>query len=558
MSRVWLHGILLAAAAAPLLTAPVPEPGGPAPALIVRFQPVNQLLADGQFLAEKFGNPKAGKLFEAQVAQALGVDSLDDTGLDRSKPSGMYVFPNAELEKTAAVAMLPVADVNRLLAFVGKWEVKAEKLGDDFYSLSMPQYTLPVFVRVAQGYAYVTAMTKDAVEPGKLLAPATVFGAGNNGILSCTLRPDRVPEPVRKEALAHLTEWIAEQTEDIADELDKNHYKLIAKWADLFATGGREASLRISFDRPSGELAFDVGLTPKPDSKLAEAVAAVKTGSSLFGHMVGAAGAINVAANTHLGNDFSAWIAKGVREGVEEILRSLEVELNEGKTKDELNNLFDGLFPKTESGDFDAVWTFRPGEKKSAMLAGIRVIDGKKCEAALKKLAAVLPAEAKKKLRLDVETVSGFAIHAVETDDLPLDSVFGPSPLYFGFRDNAVILGYGENAAKQVGEALAGVRPAPAPTLLVDITLGKLQKVLDETAQGIYPVIKNILGTDDRLRLLMAEVQGGSALKARASVSLQVIFGATYGLGIAAGPAVPANPVPPVPPAPPPAVPPGR
>src|SRR5262245_21650769 len=140
MLRAWLVPLVVVVCAAPASSiAPVPEAGGSGPALVARLQPIDKLLDDARFLAGKFGKPDAAKELESHIAQSLGVDNLTETGIDRSKPSGLYVYPAAEIADSMAVAMLPVADAKAVLNFVGKFQVKAEKIEDEFYSLALPE-----------------------------------------------------------------------------------------------------------------------------------------------------------------------------------------------------------------------------------------------------------------------------------------------------------------------------------------------------------------------------------------------------------------------------------
>jgi hypothetical protein len=563
MFRSWIAiGLLLGPTLSLHAAAPVPGTPAAQPAITVRAQPIEKFLDDARFLSEKFGKPAAAKEFETTIAHAIGVDDLSETGIDRTKPVGVYVIPDADIAKSAVVFMLPVADTKALLGFVGKFEVKAEKLAEDFYSLAMPQFPLPVFVRFAQGYAYVTAMNKEAVEIAQLIAPARMFPAGATAALTLSARPDLLPEPVRKMALEHFAAWIKEATEDLETDLEKTEFQLIEKWGDQFVNDGREASLKIAFDRKSGELSFDFGVSPKPGTKLATEIAGIKPSTSLFTHVVGPAGAINVSINSHLADEVSKAVAKSIREDAESFFDTFEIEIEDAKLKEEIKKALQTLIPTAESGLFDMAVSLRSGEKRYTGLAALRLTDGKKIEAALKSLVPHLPEDKRKLLKLDAQKVAGHSIHVFEDDDKDetAEKLFGSANLHFAFSETAVVVGFGENAAKLVGETLAAAKPAPAPSSQIDVTAGKLKLLCDTLHESAYGYVTKVLGTEERLRLYAVNLSGGEAMKSTAAVSLQMIVGAGFAIGsVFEGFAMPAQPaVPAVPPPPPPPPPPSR
>lgn len=519
--------------AAPNSAAPVPAGPAGTPTLMARLQPVNKLLDDAKFLAAKFANEKFAAKLEGEIASKLGVTSLDDTGIDRSKPCGLYVFLDADLPQSTAVVMLPVANSKSLLEFVGKFEAKAEKVEDELYSLAIPGVPLPVFVRFAQGYAYVAAMNKASVDVAKLLPPAKVFAEDEAAILAVTAFPEAAPEAVTKMALEQIQVWAKDLTEELESAIDQSEAKLFEKWASLSVTEAKKATVKVGFDRASGELTFDLKMTPKPGTRLAGEIAGVKSGSSLFNALVGQAGAINFAFNTEAGTELRKSMAESIREGAEEFLSNLGIEVADEKLKAEVKAVTQAMIPTIESGLMDAALSLRAGAKKYTGLAGVRVVDGKKLEAAVRKLVAALPDDAKKVVALDAGKESGFSIHTYDPKDTGdmAEKLLGNTVVHFGFSDQAMVIAVGEDAAKLVGSILAEAKAGPAPSLQIDVTPGKLKNLCDAIDESIYGYVLKVFGTEERLRIYSANVKGGDTLHGTASISVQMILGASLMTG---------------------------
>ncbi len=524
--------VLLFPTTLPSSTAPAPDAGGATPTLVVRVQPIDRLLDDVRYLAKKFGHIEDPKELEAKMLEMLGLDNLAATGIDTKKPIGAYVFIAADVTESTAVGMLPVADEKTLLAMVGKYEVKADKIEDNFYSLAIPDMPLPMFVRFANGYAYVTALHKEALAIEKLLPPARIFAGNETATLAATLMADQIPDAARKMALDWIAENIKEAAEHEDNDVAKSQIAVYQKWTEMFAQDSKESTLKVNFERASGELAFAFNVTPKQGTKLATEVAAIKPGQSLFTKLVGAAGAINLAVNSHVDAEITKVAVKLFQDANDDLFSMFNIEIEDEKTKEEVRKLFRALVPSLETGSLDGAVTMRgPGAKHYTGLMGLKLKDGKKIEEQIRKLVDVLPKEQRDRFKLDKEKVAGFAVHSFNQgdDNEYFKKIFGDETVFFAIRDDAIVVGVGENSAKAVGETLAALSPLPAPAVQFDVTAGKLKPFFDTFDENTYTIVRQVLGTDDRLRLYHVTLEGGAAFKATVSVSLQV-FAGLFGL----------------------------
>jgi hypothetical protein len=355
-------------------------------------------------------------------------------------------------------------------------------------------------------------------------------------------------------ALAQFAEYVKELADD--DELAPISFvKTVQRWFESFCEGGREASLRIAFDRPTGELSYEVGISPKPGSRLAGEIATIRSGKSLFGHMVGDKGAINLSLNGNVPAEPVKEFAKLLKEAGDDLFDMFDLAIEDEKVKEQAKSVFQSLVPTVESGEFDAAVTLRgPVDNKYTFLVGLKIKEGKKVEAAVRKMVAALPKEKKNAVTMDAETINGVHVHRyVSADDAVNEmekSIFGSCVVFFAFRDDAVVFGYGVGGAKAVGEALAQVQERPAQNFQLDISLKQIKPLCEAIEPGAFlSVSQFFVPGADRVRIYAANLEGGPALKARAVVNLQTIIGmggdTTFFLPVA--PAVPPVPPPPKP-----------
>jgi len=538
MTRLWfLAALAVAVAPSGPAAAPVPATAEARPVVAGQIKPLARLVDDAASLAAKFGRADANKFIDAQLAHALGLDSLKSTGLDLDKPIGFYAFVGDELLKSTAVAMLPVANRQAVLDLLGRFQIKAASLGDDLYSLDIPEETLPVFVRFADGYAYVTTPDKAAIARDRVLPPSRVFTAGETAVATVTARPEATSESFRKSATDQLHLWLKTWIDDLDDDflsrsLTRAQLTTYKRWTELFLNSGKELKFRIEFDRGPGELSFDVNMTAQPGSPMAQEIATVKPGRSLFTNLVGDAGAINFSVNTHLGDDVAKELAKMLREGKDELMEWVAHDIEDANLKEQIRNLFKSLAPAAEAGEFDSALSLRgPKNGKYQLLYGIRVKDGAKVEAEARKVIAALPEGQRKRVKADAVTVGAVKVHEVvpDADDTVMTKILGKNAAYFALSNDALLIGLGEGAGESVGALLAAASPQPAPAVQLDLSVMQLKDLADAISPGVHDMVKTFFGKDsDRIRLYRGTIEGGDALKARVTVSLHTIAGAMF------------------------------
>src|SRR5262245_41752238 len=198
-SAAMLCLVLLPSLAQP---APVPDDKSARPGVVLRIQPIDELLANIRYLAAQAGQEEQAKQFEGLLKSMAGPKGLD--GIDMKRPLAVYgnIGPNG-IDSTV-VALIPVADEKALLALLARFEVKAEEGKDGLYAIKHESLPVPVFLRFANKYAYVTAQDETAIAPTKLLAPEKVIGNAPFGLLATSINIADVPDGLRTQAIQQL------------------------------------------------------------------------------------------------------------------------------------------------------------------------------------------------------------------------------------------------------------------------------------------------------------------------------------------------------------------
>ncbi len=224
------------------------------PAVIIRVQSVEQLLKTGDYL-----RTLAPEEFSEQIKQ--GIDAvrafIDDKkgleGIDVKNPIGAYITFTEELGPTPPVVVLiPVADQDTLLeALKSRLGLTVEKQKDGSYKTEPQQVPFPVYFRFANKYAYATINDSANIDPKSLPKPSEVLGGKPEHIISAAVRIDRLPDALKKMAIAGVENEISKakdqpipnETKAIKEFKDKAIDEVVLNLKNILE-GGEEAALR--------------------------------------------------------------------------------------------------------------------------------------------------------------------------------------------------------------------------------------------------------------------------------------------------------------------------
>jgi hypothetical protein len=515
---------------APAKDAPVAKSSGPA--VIVRVQSIENLLKTADYL-RTLAPEDAGE----QIKQGLEFikSIIDDKkgleGIDVKGPIGLYVTFTEELGPTPPVVVLvPIADEEAVLAALkDRLNLTVTKEKDGSYKTEPEQSPFPIYFRFANKYAYITISDSANIDPKTLPKPADVLGGGKaEHLISAAVRIDRLPDALKKMAIAAVENQLAmakdkpipNETKAIKEFKDKAIDELTLNLKNILE-GGEEAALRLNVDPKSEEVAIELELKGTKGSKLAKDIQSVRDNKSVVG------GALSFP-DTALSFNLSASLAANLKKLLPPVVDDAIAEIKkQGNIPDDIlakaEPLIKALLPTVKAGDLDLGVAMVGPDKddKFTLVGGLKVVDGKKIEEAVKEIVKKdLPPEISALFVLDAEKLSGGTMmHTVKLSDFIDEKgqkVVGKSDLHFVFRDDLVLVAIGPKAKDVLTKALAS-KPADIGVVQLSVSLSRIVALAGDNAEQLEAAKKaaeKIFGKGgskaDQIRF---SVEGGDSLK---------------------------------------------
>ncbi|HKA06850.1 MAG TPA: hypothetical protein VKD71_06295 [Gemmataceae bacterium] len=546
LARMFRFAVLALAIATPASFADEQKKDDPAkksagPALLVRVQSVNDLIKTVEFIGSLLPADQA-----EQVKQGLGVvkDLIDEKkgieGIDVHNPIGLYVTFGEEVGAIPPVVVLvPVADEDTLLAALkDKVQLTVEKEKDGSYKTQPKDVPFSVHFRFANKYAYVTVNDPANIDPKTLPKPADILGGRPEHLVSATLRIDRLPENMKLAALAAVEQRLAmgkdqkvpNETKAIKDFKDKAIDELATNLKSLLE-GGEEVALRLNVDPKAEEVALELELAGAKGSKLAKDIASIRENKSVVG---GALGSSEAAMTFNLSVGLSSSLKQFFPPVIDDVLEQAKKQAPiPGEFQAKAEPLIKALLPTVKAGELDlgAAMIGPDKDEKYTFLIGIKVVDGKKIEGAIKDIVKKeLPPEIAGVFQLDADKLSGGAsLHVVKIAD-QIDAkgqkVIGKSDLYFTFRDDLIVLAIGPQAKPVLEKAVAS-KPADVGVLRLQVALSRIVPIMGEDAQELAAARKaaeKVFGKGaGKADLIKFSIDGGDSLKIKLSAQGKAI-----------------------------------
>src|SRR5262245_44102177 len=286
------NSVLAALAALGLLALPAAaraadaKPAGPS--VVVRIEPLDDLVADLRYLGTQADRDELVKQFEGLVKAKTGPKGLE--GVDRKRPLGFYGTVGTQGLDSSGVLMVPVSDEKAFLGSLENLGLKPEKGKDGLYTVQAENTLAPaVHFRFANDYAYATVLNEAVIDRGALLPPAQILAAGRGGLAAATVHVDRIPDNIKQLALGQLGLRLADLRDrsfkgetKAESEFWKQAFEELAANVKALLRDGNEVTLRVDVDRKNQDLAVEVTADARPDSKLAANVARMGEAQSRF------------------------------------------------------------------------------------------------------------------------------------------------------------------------------------------------------------------------------------------------------------------------------------
>jgi hypothetical protein len=140
----------------------------------------------------------------------------------------------------------------------------------------------------------------------------------------------------------------------------------------------------------------------------------------------------------------------------------------------------------------------------------------------------VAPATEKAKIKFDAEKAGEVSIHRVAIEkslDKKFKKLFGDAPLYFAFRDDAVVLTLGEGSLEAIKSTVTA-KPKAGPVVEFDLALARLLPLVATSPKHAAAVkaAKEVFDEDDKDKgTVRVTLGGGKELMLRSSVSGAVV-----------------------------------
>jgi len=514
---------------APKKDAPAAKATGPA--VLIRVQSINDLLKTADYL-----RTLAPEEFAEQIKQ--GIDAIkafiDDKkgleGIDVTKPIGAYITFKEDFGETPPVVVLiPVADKDTVMkAIEDRLGLTVEKEKDGVFKTQADQIPFPIYFRFANDYAYVTINDSANIDAKSLPKPADILVGKPEHIISASVRIDRLPDALKKMAIAAIENQLAAAKEQpipnapksLLDFRDKAVDELVLNLKHILE-GGEEASLRLNVDPKKDEVAIEIEMKGTKSSQLAKDIKSIQQNKSVVGGALAFPDtALSLNVSVSLAKSLKAMLPKVVDDALEELKKQ---DLIPGDILNKAEPLIKALLPTVKAGDLDlGVSMIGPDKNdKFTLLAGVKVVEGKKIEEAVKEtVKKELPPEISALFVLDAEKLSnGSMMHTVKLSDFideKTEKVIGKNDLHIVFRDDLMLVAIGPNAKEVLTKAVAS-KPADVGVMQLKVSLARIVPLMGDNAGELSrakKVAEKVFGKGgskaDEIRF---SVDGGDSLK---------------------------------------------
>lgn len=505
------------------------------PTVIIRVRSIDSLLADSKYVITLAGQKEIADQFEGVIQSMIGPKGLD--GIDTKRPFGFYGSIGPDGIDSTGVVLIPVADSKAFVSFMDRLNLnpKEEKDKNGTYRFTPPNSPIDAFFRFANNYAYISThidvdKAKGALAPNALLTPAQVFPASGMPAAGISFRIDRIPNGIKQLALQQFELKLAEEKNKEQPNETEAQKKLkgvlldeISKRISGLVKDGSELSLNFDVDRKKNELSAELNLSGVSGSQLAKDIATIGQSQSLFASSLGSDSGLGLLVRLVLPEDVKKAMAPVIDEGIEQGLK----EIKDDARRQRGQQFMEAVKPTMKSGDVDFAFTIRgpTAKKQYTVLMGMKVQGGPKIEAALQEMLKGERAEEQARYKWGADKAGGVAINAldVKKELEKFQELLGSEPLYFAFRQDAVLAAYGADGLAALKQALAA-KPAATTAVQFNMFLKRFEPIVSFTQNAdVGKAVQDAFGSGKDNDVVRFSVQGGSSLQARFSIKGEVI-----------------------------------
>lgn len=486
---------------------------------VLTIRSVNDVMGHARYFARLVDREDLLQQFEQIVRPSL------ERGIDLKRPVGMAVRQFAP-DNPPVVFFVPVTGEKEFLEFLTGFGLEAAAEKDGIRQVSLPNGN-KAYLRFAHNYAFF-AMQPAALADG-LLNPMTDLPDDHlRNLLVAQLRLDQIPSATKQFLFGQIDREISKTAAKQKGESEAQFLgrqaavKVIRSIVQAFLLETQTIVLRINVDEARHQLTADVIVVPKAGTAMSTQVAALAQAQSLFTSVMKDSAA-------HLAVCLP--LAHELRQMLNEVLdSSFQEEVNklDGVVKKAVaEKVYRTLEPSLKQDTLDlALQLAGPHDNRYALVAAVRLREGKRVESLLRDLVREMPERDRQKIALDHQQLGTVAVHRIELPPMDEDGarVFGVSVAYFAFLDNALIVGLGQEGASAIKSALIqlGGTPQPSPVVQVHAAVRRLGRLAQEEGERLAAAMNRAFSQpgDDHIRL---ELRGGPALQVRLEVASKLV-----------------------------------
>lgn len=459
----FFYGLLIAAASL-LATERGFCQSAPEPAVIISIASIDEQLDDVEYLANA-ASEEMGQMSGLLKMQARGFTR----GIDTTKSAGMMMYFNEDSPQPTTIGFVPLENMDDMLDTLAGFAEIDE--GDDIVTI-IADSGQEISMKQVGNYAFMSDQPGNLEDVPK--DPSKLIGKmAEQYNIAATVYPQRIPEGLRDMAMG-LIQQGAEQNMQMLDEIDpvqaeiqQQNFEMQMQQMENLFNDTEEMVLGMAADQKAEAIYFDLVMTAKPGSEMAEQISASKkAGASRFGGflMDGAAMTANMTSQIAPNQkEQTLAVIKNSKEQIQEMLDANPnmTDAQAEMTEELVDSLLDVVMQTVEDGrmDMGAVMMMSDGEMNFAM--GVEAANPKKLEDAVKDVVKMVEKQVGDQVQFNLNAGShrGTTFHEIlveiPSSEEEAQQIFGDQlTLVIGIAKDAVYFAMGSGPEDILKQAM--------------------------------------------------------------------------------------------------------
>ena len=459
----FFYGLLIAAASL-LATERGVCQSAPEPAVIISIASIDEQLDDVEYLANA-ASEEMGQMSGLLKMQARGFTR----GIDTTKSAGMMMYFNEDSPQPTTIGFVPLENMDDMLDTLAGFAEIDE--GDDIVTI-IADSGQEISIKQVGNYAFMSDQPGNLEDVPK--DPSKLIGKmAEQYNIAATVYPQRIPEGLRDMAMG-LIQQGSEQNMQMLDEIDpvqaeiqQQNFEMQMQQMENLFNDTEEMVLGMAADQKAEAIYFDLVMTAKPGSEMAEQISASKkAGASRFGGflMDGAAMTANMTSQIAPNQkEQTLAVIKNSKEQIQEMLDANPnmTDAQAEMTEELVDSLLDVVMQTVEDGrmDMGAVMMMSDGEMNFAM--GVEAANPKKLEDAVKDVVKMVEKQVGDQVQFNLNAGShrGTTFHEIlveiPSSEEEAQQIFGDQlTLVIGIAKDAVYFAMGSGPEDILKQAM--------------------------------------------------------------------------------------------------------